>query len=102
MVIIHVSIQLESPYKNSIGWWQGLKESHVVDSLFERLLVAGKMENPAVCAILGGILGQVASFILLSSYSTFIMLKFLSSEIIIVLWDKTGSDKGNIRERRPD
>jgi positive regulator of sigma E activity len=57
----------------------------VVDSLFERLLVAGKMENPAVCAILGGILGQVASFILLSSYSTFIMLKFLSSEIIIVL-----------------
>ncbi|KAJ4752134.1 SUMO-activating enzyme subunit 1A [Rhynchospora pubera] len=37
---------------------QGLKESHVADSLLERLLAAGKMEHPAVCAILGGILGQ--------------------------------------------
>ncbi|XP_078160769.1 SUMO-activating enzyme subunit 1B-1-like [Carex rostrata] len=37
---------------------QGLKESHLADSLLERLLAAGKMEHPAVCAILGGILGQ--------------------------------------------
>lgn len=92
---------IELPYKSLIGWWQGLKESQVADSLLERLLAAGKMEYPAVCAILGGILGQVPLSIL--TY-LLILLSHLNSSLLklLVLRNKTGSDKGNIRERGPD
>uniref|UniRef100_A0A453E258 Uncharacterized protein n=1 Tax=Aegilops tauschii subsp. strangulata TaxID=200361 RepID=A0A453E258_AEGTS len=36
-----------------------LSESQIPTALLERLLAAGKKEHPPVCAILGGILGQV-------------------------------------------
>ena len=38
---------------------QSLSESQIPTALLERLLAAGKKEHPPVCAILGGILGQV-------------------------------------------
>ncbi|XP_064969361.1 SUMO-activating enzyme subunit 1A isoform X2 [Musa acuminata AAA Group] len=37
---------------------QSLNESHVPETLLERILVAGPMLYPPVCPILGGILGQ--------------------------------------------
>ncbi|PIA51060.1 hypothetical protein AQUCO_01100111v1 [Aquilegia coerulea] len=37
---------------------QSLNESHIPDALLERLLI-GTKEHPPVCAIIGGILGQV-------------------------------------------
>jgi hypothetical protein len=40
---------------------QSLSESHIPTALIERLVAAGKKEHPPVCAILGGILGQVGS-----------------------------------------
>lgn len=39
--------------------WQSVNESQVPDSLLERL-IAGPSEFPPVCAIIGGILGQVS------------------------------------------
>jgi hypothetical protein len=38
--------------------WQSLNESHIPDALLERL-VTGTREFPPVCAVIGGILGQV-------------------------------------------
>ena len=38
--------------------WQSLNESHIPDTLLERL-VTGTREFPPVCAVIGGILGQV-------------------------------------------
>ena len=37
---------------------QSLNESHIPDALLERLVTNGR-EFPPVCAIIGGILGQV-------------------------------------------
>ncbi|KAJ3671858.1 hypothetical protein LUZ60_007937 [Juncus effusus] len=37
---------------------QGFNESYIPNNLMERLINAGKIEFPPVCAILGGILGQ--------------------------------------------
>ncbi|KAF6148435.1 hypothetical protein GIB67_038790 [Kingdonia uniflora] len=37
---------------------QSLNESHIPDSLLERLILGGTQEHPPVCAIIGGILGQ--------------------------------------------
>ncbi|KAJ4974645.1 hypothetical protein NE237_007819 [Protea cynaroides] len=46
--------------RNELCKKQSLNESHIPDSLLERLLLAGTSEHPPVCAIIGGILGQEA------------------------------------------
>jgi ubiquitin-like 1-activating enzyme E1 A len=43
------------------GKLQSFNESQIPTALIERLLSSGKKEHPPVCAILGGILGQVCS-----------------------------------------
>lgn len=43
---------------------QSFNESQIPTALIERLVAAGKKEHPPVCAILGGILGQVCSGVL--------------------------------------
>lgn len=43
---------------------QSLSESQIPDTLLERLL-AGRREFPPVCAVIGGILGQVITISLL-------------------------------------
>ena len=40
---------------------QSLSESQIPTALLERLVAAGKKQHPPVCAILGGILGQVGT-----------------------------------------
>lgn len=93
----HLSFELPSRVfhlHTCINLLQSLSESQIPDALLERLLI-GTREYPPVCAIIGGILGQVpffAPFFPFSINGNMINNCYESIFFDVINWNDVGGD----------
>lgn len=90
-------VTFTSDISNCIFLRQNVNETYVPESLLASL-VSGTREFPPVCAIIGGILGQVRVFVSLLHLAFSVYFYWLIHGLRLVSSICLGGDKGHIRK----